>query len=355
MPAPIQTGVLLWTLLAFGGGCSFPDPTFVDAAAGAGPGMGGNTTGGSSGSVSGATSGGRCAAGCEPQLVAEGQGEVIAIAANSTSVYWISKLEADNSAELRSALISEDGVKVLTSEGLGWSAQVLAVDQASAFVANQSSGGALVSLRLSDGAMAWDYMQERIDAIFLDATAIYYSSPYALVKLPKVGPASGGRLDLSDFGGPRLLLRDDEDLIVLDQSEQRLAPRRVVRLRSEGSQVFSDATVLLDEAPDFDSACADGDAYYFADADQGEIVRLSRASPSSVEPLAQQEAIPRNLQLRSGVLYWTTDSGFELRRMTTLGELPITVDDRAVPTVVATSSSGVFWATTEGIIKRLEP
>jgi hypothetical protein len=250
--------------------------------------------------------------------------------------------------------VAGGGVEVVTSNGLGWSAGVLAVDSGSAFVANQSSGGTLVGVRLSDGMQSWTYMQERIDTVVLDGSNIYYSSPYAVVKLPKDGPGAGGRVDLTEVGGPRLLMLDEDDLIVLDQSEERGAPRRVVRLPADGSQPFAEATVVLDAAPDFDSAAADAEAYYFADADQGEIVRLLRENPSSVEPLAQDEAIPRKLQLHSGVLYWTSDSGSVLRGMTTSGEKPVTVD-QAVPTVVTTSRAGVFWATPtpDGAIRRL--
>jgi hypothetical protein len=111
---------------------------------------------------------------------------------------------------------------------------------------------------------------------------------------------------------------------------------------------------VLSDAPDFDSAAADDAAYYFADADKGEIVRLLRENPSAVEPLAQDEAIPRKLQLLDGVLYWTSDSGSVLRSMTTSGATPVTVD-QAVPTVVTTSRAGVFWATPpDGSIRRLE-
>jgi hypothetical protein len=346
-----RTGVLVSTLLGLMGGCSFPDPTFVDAAGGSGSGAAGSPSAGTGGSSSGA--GGSCAGRCEPQLVAEEQGDVIAIAVNDTRVYWISKLATDNDAELRSAPIAGGTVEAVTSDGLGWSAGVLAVDQATAFVANQSSGGALVSLGLSDGVMDWTYDQERIDTIFQKGSNIYYSAPYGVVLLPKDGPDTGGRLELSTMG-PRLLMLDDEDLLVLDQSVMREPPRRVVRLRADGSQPFAEATVVLDVAPDFDSAAADTQAYYFADADQGEIVRLLRVNPSSVEPLAQDEASPRKLQLQSGVLYWTSDSGDVLRSMTTSGEKPVTVDD-AVPTVVTASPAGVFWATPGGSIKRLEP
>lgn len=336
--APTPLGVLVSTLLGVTASCSFPDPTFVDAAGG---GSAGSSTAGASAA---------CPADCEPELVAQDQGEVIAIAVNGSRVYWISTLEAENSAELRSADLGETGVDVVTSEGLGSSAEVLAVDDGSAFIANRSSGGELVSVRLSDGFLAWRYMQERIDTILLDGSTLYYSSPYAVVLLPIVGPDTGGRRDLADSGGPRLLMQDGDYLILLDQSEDRLPPRRVVRLRSDGSEPLAEAAVLLDDAPDFDSACADENAYYFADPDGGEIVRLVRADVMAVEPLAQGEATPRALQLQSGALYWTTEPGAQLRRLALGDDAPVTVGE-AVPSVVATSSSsGVFWATPAGEI-----
>jgi hypothetical protein len=287
-------------------------------------------------------------------VVAENQGEVSAIAANSSNVYWITNLQADNTAELRSAPIAGQGFAVVTREGLTWSAGLLAVDQTSAFVANQSSGGDLVGLNLSLGTMTWGFMQEQIEALFLDGSAIYYSAPYGVIRLSKVGPASGGRLELTGAGGPRLLMRDDDHLVVLDQSAARLSPRRLVRVRSDGSEALSEATVLLDDAPDFESGCADDRAYYFADAQRGDIVRLERDRAGSVQPLAEQEAIPRRLQIRAGFLYWTTDSGSELRSVAASG-LDLVTLGMSRPTVATASQAGVFWASPDGIIWRLEP
>lgn len=331
--------------------CTFPDPTYTDHP----------TSGGASGSGAGAAgasaqggraTGGQCGSSCSPRTIAKGQDNVLAIAANSDSVQWVTALAADNTAELRTAPIGGGPVVPLTSEGIGWSAHLLRTDGSTAFLANQSPSGVVESVDLTLGTVNWTYQQENLDNLVLDAAMLFYSAPYGLVRLPKTGPSSGGRADLSPTQGPRLLAIDGNFLLVLSQADTRQPPRRVVRLRSDGSQAFADAEVLVSDAPDFDSACADATAYYFADADAGKILSLSRNATATPTTLVDGEAVPRNLQLHAQTLYWVTDSGKELRSVSASGGKASSLG-KAVPGVLSAGPSGVFWATADGSILAL--